>query len=105
MSYRIKLLWLDLAWGPLNALATMTHSSIPHWQYQYFEHLHYLSFETDDDYAEKFWNGTMGRSDMMQCFDNPSDAARDLTASKFQAFKKLFVEFVSPLTEGAIEME
>ena len=42
---------------------------------------------------------------MMQYFDNPADAARDLTASQFQAFKKLFLDFVSPLTAGAIDME
>ena len=87
------------------ALATMTHNSIPQWQYRFFENLHLLSFETDDDYAEKFWNATLGRSDMMLCFEHATDATRDLTASQFQAFKKLFIEFVTPLTEGAIEVE
>ena len=55
--------------------------------------------------AEKVWKATLGRADMMKCFEHAADAAQDLAESQFQDFKKVIIEFVSTLTAEAIEIE
>ena len=42
---------------------------------------------------------------MILFFASPQDADRDLSATEFQDFQKLFIRFVNPFTAAAIEME
>ena len=86
-------------------LATLTHGSIPEWQRLFCENLYVNAFSPDDDFPEKIWNATLGQADLLYCFDQPTDAAHDMTAKDFQSFRKLFIKFVTPFTAAAIEME
>ena len=87
------------------ALATLSRPSIPEWQRLFFENIYALAFTVEDDFSEKIWNATLGCEDMHCLFASPEDAARDLSATEFQDFKKAFVRFVTPFTAAAIEME
>jgi hypothetical protein len=87
------------------ALIPFSHSSIPAWQNNFFHNLHELSFSHEGDDAEKVWNGTLGRAEMLLCLEDPQLESLSLTSAQYQEFRKRFCAFVAPLTAAACEME
>jgi hypothetical protein len=75
----------------------------PEWERRFFRRYHRLSFSYRHDRAEKSWNGTINPTDLQTLLGSHSQLL--LSFSKFQEFRKRFVQFVSPLTEAAISME
>jgi hypothetical protein len=75
----------------------------PDWERNFFRKLHRRSFSHRKDRAEKCWNGTLNPRDLRSLLGESGQIS--LPFAKFQQFRKRFINFTSPLSDMAYQME
>jgi hypothetical protein len=82
-----------------------TDPECPTWERSFFKKFHRRSFSHRHDRAETCWNGTLNPSDFQSLLSTRLPSPISIPFAMFQAFRKRFIKFVSPLSEAAVQME